>query len=314
MVPFSFDPFSSYAFANSQEPANKYGLAQIWLEPAERIAAIKPFAPFDIRQASSREQTAYWVSFAYRLRMEGLVIAIPLLEALQDVASQRMLRALLASPPSARDFRQRVKPYREQVLREESARFAMIRKAALAVFRGRDARAVLAGLTDEERLLAQARSDELWQQEKERPPPHSTPSPSFHVPARASHVELAALFHFLDRAFREGEQIWSVECYIDFGDGTVSPYAEPFLDYALSQAGHNYRAAAMVSANLRQREKALLHALANRLDALTAYFVELLNDETSPEHLLSRLNSYWPEDAFANARQLRDQGEGEATR
>jgi hypothetical protein len=308
MLPFSFDPFSSFDFAKSQEPSTKYGLANIWLEPPERLATIKPFTPFDIRQASSRELTAYWVGFAYRLRMEGLAIAIPLLDALQDVASHRMLKTLLSSPPSAREFRQRVKPYREQVLREEAARFTVIRKAALAVFRGKD---VLAGLTDEERPLALARSDELWQQEKMRPAPHSTPSPMFHVPAGASCVELAAVFHFLDRAFREGEQMWSVECYLDFQGAPASPYADPFLDYAVSCTSYNYRAVAMVRANLVRREKALLRGLATRLDALIAYFIDLMNDDSSPDHLLCCLNSFWPENAFANTRELRSTLDGE---
>lgn len=311
MLPFSFDPFSSFDFTQSQAPQTKYGLAQIWLEPPERIAAIKPFAPFDIRRASSRELTAYWVGFAYRLRMEGLAIAIPLLDALQDVASHRMLKTLLSSPPSGREFRQRVKPYREQVLREEAARFAVIRKAALAVFRGKD---VLAGLTDEERPLALVRSDELWQQEITCHPSQSKPSPMFHVPAGASRVESAAVFHFLDRAFREGEQIWSVECYLDFQGDVASPYPDPFLDYAVSRAGYNYRAAAMVRANLVQREKALLRGLATRLDALTAYFIDLMNDDSSPDHLLCCLNSFWPENVFANARELRSTLDSEGER
>jgi hypothetical protein len=295
---FPFDPFSAYDFAASQKHEAKYGLAAIFLEPPERFTEMRDFPPFDIRHVSSRELIAYWVSLAQRIRMEGAAVMVKLLDALRDDVSRNMLRVFLASPGSAQDFRQRVKPWRERLLREEARRLAVIRSGAQALFRGGD---VLAGLTDDERAAAIARGEALIQQEKSPDGRYRELSPASSVPAGASRVELAAVFVFFDR---QEDGVLSAEGHVGRHGPQPSRFAaEPFLDYALSQALHNYREVDAVKLNLVQRQRVLMRELTTRIDALSAYFIHLIDDDSSsPDHLLMRLNSFWPEDAFADYR------------
>ena len=290
---FPFDPFSAYDFAESQKHEAKYGLAAIFLEPPERFADIKPFPLFDIRHVSSRDLIAYWVNLAQRIRMEGSWVLVKLLDALRDDVSRKMLEIFIASPASAQEFRQRIKPYRERLMREEAARFAVIRTGALALFRGGD---VLAGMSDEERAAATARGEALYRQEKSPDGRYQELTPAFQVLPGASRVELGAIFVFFDR--QEDGVLWAEGKVGRYDGAKPSRFAEPFLDYALEQALQNYREVDVIKLNLVQRQRVLMRELATRMDALAAYFIHLLEDDTSPDHLLRRLNSFWSEDAF----------------
>lgn len=291
---FPFNPFSAYDFAASQKHDAKYGLAAIFLEPPERFTQMANFPPFDIRHVSARELAAYWITLAQRIRKEGSWVLAKLLDALRDDASRKMLEVVLASPASAQEFRQRIKPARDRLMRDEAARLAVIRIGALALFRGGD---VLAGLTDEERAEARERREMLYEQEKSPDGRYQEFTPTFQVPAGASRVELGAVLLLFDR--QENGVLWA--------EGKVGPhspkpsrFAEPFLDYALSEAQQTYLEVDAVKLNLVQRQRCLMHELATRLDALTAYFIYLFEEDTNPSCLLSRLNSFWSDDVFAD--------------
>lgn len=307
------NPFSLYSFADSQTPLNKYGLAQVWLTPLETLDAIKPFPPFDIRNTSQKEFIAYWLRFAYRYRDEGLAIGIPLLKALKDSASQRMLWALLssASPESqcwylsdklALEYRQRIKPFRDALLKTEAARLTMICKAALAMFRDKS---ILSCLPEIDRSAALALSALLWLTEiKGRSTDHYRPSSSFHVPFAASDTERVTVFHFLDRVYRQKASTSSFFGYLRPDQDSPSPYADPFMAFAIQQSAQLDRDDSSIKANLMQRKKSLLYALATRLDALSAFFVDVLCGETHPRDLFDRLCSFWPERAFASLAEI----------
>src|SRR3989338_7324509 len=142
MFLFPFDPFSGYDFAKSQEPDEKYGIAHAFLDAAERpeVANTKPFPPFDIRLGYTKRLVAYWTTVAHRIRMEGSGILVPLAygDSLRDIATPFMLHHLFTTPPSAKRYRELVKPIQTQLLKTDAEDKRLTRRLALEVFWGKD--------------------------------------------------------------------------------------------------------------------------------------------------------------------------------
>jgi hypothetical protein len=302
-----FDPFEPYYFADSQKPENKYGIARSWFEPPERFAETAPFAPFDIRRGSAQEMLAYWVNVPYRLRVEGWVIFRRLAEALQDAASQRMLHVFFTTPPTAARFHWLVAAARRALVADEAARLRLIRNTALATFWGGSP---LKYLPESQRQEAIERSDALWQQDVACRPQLALQR----LPVEASKTEIVAVCHFLFRMAKK-EGMIRVESYLPgprWQDGP-SLFADPFLDFALTQASQTWRERPIIRLNIVQREKANLYELARRLDALAAFFTDLLSEQSTPDSLFWRMNSFWPEDVFPQIEAARHYGKEEAS-
>jgi hypothetical protein len=300
-----FDPFSSYQFSKSQDDGEKYGIAGAFLEAAQQPdAAIEPFVPFDIRCGSTKRFIAWWVTLAHRLRMQGRRILVPLLQGdtLRDSTTEFMLYWAISTPPSAKRYRELVAPLRKLLLDNEAANRAQIRRLVLEVFWGDD---VLKRVPQTRHASVLERSAAIRQQEIDcRVPGEGLPTKKFHVPENVGRDEVAAFCHFLAQVFQD-EGMGGAEPYVYANRWHIDtpPIAAPFFAYALEQGGQTWRDKTAVRANIVHREKALQGELARRFDALTAYFCTLLTEDSNPDHLLWRMNSFWVDELFADYRE-----------
>lgn len=298
-----FSLFSSYDFAKSQEPDSKYGMAMAFLEAQTADGEVKPFRPFDIRTGTAHDTVAWWVALVHRIRCEGRRILVPLLrgEILQDPVSARMLHWLFTTPPTAKQYRERVAPHRKILLAGETRRWAMIRRLVLEALWGKH---VLKHVPAEWHAEILARSAALQQQEADCfKRDEGLPTRCFRIPAQADLKEIAAVCHFIAGIYRkEGEVGTEPYVYANRWNNGAVRIADAFFAYALEQAGQTWRDKAIVGETIRQREKALQAELVRRFDALTAGLCDLLARDSNPDHLLARMNSFWPENLFNDYR------------
>ena len=300
---FPFDLFSGYDFAKSQEPDEKYGIARAFLDAAERpeVADTKPFPPFDIRLGSAKRLVAYWTTVAHRICMEGSGILVPLADgdSLRDSVTPFMLHCLFTTPPSAKRYRELVKPIQTALLKADAEDKRLTRRLALEVFWGKD---ILKCIPEAWHAKVLERSNVLWQQEVEDyVHGEGCPTKKFRIAANADRREISAVCHFLSRLFQQ-EGMIGAEGYLPSSRwrDDPPPIGDPFLAYAIDHAGQTWRDKTTARIDIMQREKALQQELARRVAALTAYFTCLLENDSIPDHLLWRMSSFWPEDMFAD--------------
>ena len=293
------DPFSPLQFTHSQEDA-KYGNAWAYLNYAEhqQQADARPYTrmpAIDIKETDARRWVAWWTTLSHRIRMEGSGVLVPVLRdaVLQEPVIEWMLHRLLSTPPSEAMFRLLIRPHQQALLRGEAARRERVIRMALEVFWGEDVLRHVPASWHADILAASAAYQAAWSSRQDLP---------LRVPRRydASNgrVEGAGICHFVAQRFR-AEGMIEVEGLVTPGHDQAV-IAEGFLAYALAHASQIWRDRESIECDLRQQAKTQQAELGRRLGALTACLGLWLAGDVNPNHVLWRMNSFWPEPLFAD--------------
>jgi len=281
-----FAPFSPLFFTTSQGDG-KHGWAQAFLEaqaPTHSGAEAYDFAlpAIDSRQISAQAWVAWWTTLTHRLRMQGIGI-LPRLIAqglLQDEASQSLLHLLFSTPPTQMLFRRQAHHILQALQTAEARRCHRIAQSALAVF---------------------------WRDSTNETLPAEESTPAM-LPPWPDDLDTDAALAFLGSlALRRqhGETLGIVvETLLD--NATRHGFTACWLTTALHTASQTWRDEDAVTVDLRLQAKTRQAELGRRLASLSAALQLWLDDDTNPDHILQRMNAYWPEPFFSDYRAAQD--------